>query len=147
MAVSIPLPQINWRGKKERSQMCVIFTSDGREENLELDALHGSIQNSKLATQDAFILSAENQFFDEDDNTWKQLINEMSGVPICMIKPMEKEEVEKRWGDIFENASVSAMIQKQKEAMQSVIWEKLTWIVSIVFGSFIVIAAIQYFKG
>lgn len=147
MPASIPLPQIKWGKRKERSQMCVMFTSDGREENIELDALHGSIQNKKLTTQDAFILSAENQFFDEDDSTWKQLINEMSGVPICMIKPMSEDEVNKRWGDIFENASVSAMIQKQKEAFQSVIWEKLTWIVSIVFGSFIIIAAIQYFKG
>ena len=145
MPVSIPLPRLKWGKRKERSQMCEIVTSDSRIVDLELDVLSGCVQNTKLTTQDAYILSPENQFYDEEESVWKQLLDELSGEPICLKKPIE--DVKKLWGDIFENASVSAMLKKQKEAAQSVIWEKLTWIVSIVFGSFIIIAAIQYFKG
>lgn len=145
MPLAIPIPQVKFGKRKERSQMCEIFTEDGRIVDTELDVLHGSIQNTKLTTQDAFIISAENQFYDMEDGTWKQQINELSAAPICMIKTLD--DVEKRADEIFKNARISAQTEKLKEAARQWLWEKLTWVISIVCGTFIIIAAMQYFEG
>lgn len=145
MPKTLTIPTLKWGKRKERSQVCEIFTEDGRIVDMELDVLHGCVQNKALESGDAHLISQENQFLDEEDDIWKQQIGELSVLPICMINPKSigdsKDRVEKIYADRLE----STMMATNKEALKSPVMERLLWIISIVCCTAIVIAGISYF--
>ena len=147
MNKTLSIPTLKWGKRKERSQICEIFTEDGRIRDMELDVLHGCVQNKMLESGDAHLLSQDNQFMDEEDGIWKQQIGELSVVPICLIKPKAIADVNERVEKIYADRREAIMTMKNKEALKSPVMDRLMWIITIVCSSAIVIAAIQYFGG
>lgn len=145
MPKTLTVPTIKWGKRKERSQMCEIFTEDGRIVDMELDVLHGCVQNKMLESGDAHLLSEENQFLDEEDGIWKQQIGELSVEPICMINPNAMGDVKKRVEGIYADRRKSLMMMENKKALRSPIMDKLLWIITIVCGTAIIIAGINFF--
>ena len=148
---SIPLPKISLGKTKERSQMCEVFTIDGRLPDKELVVGSGCADDEKTGL--AFILDPQNQYLAED-NTWHQLVSENSQIPICLRETSmyqdgdnDEKELETLGNDIYKQRYNQAKAEQFEIAKQSESWNKFLWLVTIVFGSLLCIAAMQYIWG
>lgn len=90
MAFTINLKNIRsiFGKTKQRSQMCLVSTPDGRlmtiEENVQKDCI---IDDNRFT---AWLLDADNQFKDESTGNWFQFVGEYSSIPICLLKQREQ---------------------------------------------------------
>jgi len=149
---SIPLPQIKLGKRKERSQMCEVFTDDGRWIDRELPALNSCVDDEMVGT--AFLLDPDNQFQAEDGNQ-HQLLTEKSQETLRLRKEQIHEEegdggkdelVELR-NSLFRLTSEQKQAEQFKKAETSEAWNKFLWIVSIVCGTMVLIAGMNYIGG
>lgn len=142
---------INLGKRKERSQMCELFTDDGRLIDMELPALNSCVDSESLGI--AFLLDPQNQFLAEDNN-WHQLITEKSQIPLSLrnqaiVKDGEQTIAELNLlGDgLFKLTAEQKQAEQFRKAQSTEVWNKFLWIVSIVCGSFVIIAGMRYIWG
>jgi len=151
MPSSIPLPQLKFGKRKERSLVCEVFTDDGRWPNKELPVLNSCADDANVGM--SFIIDPDNQFLAEDGN-WHQLVSEKSEIPICLRKEStlqdgkdDEGELKQLGHDIFRVSFKKELAEALENAKQSEAWNKLTWIVSIVCGTVLIIFMMQYLGG
>ena len=151
MPSSIPLPQIKFGKRKERSQMCELFTDDGRWVDVELPALNSCVDDEPFSK--AYLLDPENQFLAEDNN-WHQLITEKSQIPLSLREQNiyqngenDEKELEALSNSLFRLTAEQKQAEQFKKAQSTEAWNKFLWIVSIVMGSLILIAGMRYLWG
>lgn len=148
---SIPIPQLKFGKRKVRSQMCVLLTEDGRWDEKEYPVAHGVIEDEQAGLK--WLIMPDNQYL-ADDGYWYQILTEMSQVPLCPRNPSfltDGKNDDKELGEIANELFGITFEDKKTEqflkAGQSVVWDKIMWIVSIVCGSMIIFAAIRWFAG
>ena len=148
---SIPIPTIKLWKRKERSIICEVLTDDGRWIDKEMPVLNSFLADD--GTRLAFLIDENNQYMAEDGN-WHQLVTEKSIIPICLRETNmyqngnnDKEELKKLADQIFKIRFKQAKAEQFSKAKQSESWNKFLWVVSIVCGTFLIIAAMNYFKG
>ncbi len=146
---SIVIPTIKWGKRKERSQMFEFLTVDGRWVDKEMPALYNCGVDD--VTRTGVIIDPENQYLAEDNN-WHQLVWENSQIPLCLRKSNtltdgenDKEYLEEISNDIFRQSSERAQAAEFEKAKKNDAWNKVMWMISIVCGSTLLIAAMQHF--
>lgn len=125
---TIPLPKVSFGKRKKRSQMCEIFTDDGRIIGVELDVLRGCVDDPDRNA--AFLLDSDNQFVCEDGH-WYQIIGEHSTMPIRMINKGQEQDLNKLIPQIFRETHETSKLQQYENAMKNAWMEKILWIVAI----------------
>lgn len=147
MPVTIPTPRITLGKRKERSQMFEIPTEDGRIEELELPVGRGCATHEN--SQQAWILDADNQYFDEEDGTWHQIADERSCLPIQSITTHQEvdtdEELTSLVNQIFHIGVESAKLEEYLKVGKGQFVDKLTWIVAIGVTGLVIIAGMRWF--
>lgn len=127
--------------RKLRSQMCEMFTDDGRLITVEHDVLRGCIDDAIKAM--AFIIDGDNQFMDEQGD-WVQLLGERSIIPICPVKDSHITDLEKLKDQIFHESHEEAKVEQYKKAAQSAFMDKILWMITIPCVTFLIIFGVQY---
>jgi hypothetical protein len=139
---AIPSVNIQLGKRKQRSQMCEIFTDDGRIVQEEKVVLRGCCDDPDRNA--AYLIDHNNQFKGEDGNSY-QICAERSLTPICLrIKNDKKEEELKQlMKDIGRAAYRAAKRQQFLDAMKDTLLEKILWIVTIPCGTMLIYKLIQ----
>ena len=142
----VTIPTINWGKRKQRSQMCEIFTDDGRIVNVELDVLKSCVDDPDKGI--GFLLDSDDQFI-EEDKQWHQILYEKSSLPICMISGLDIKEGElgKTLDQIFHESQEEAKLRQYERAAKNTIMDKLVWIISIICSAAVIMFAINHFGG
>jgi hypothetical protein len=147
MPTSIPVPQIKFGKTKQRSQMCDVFTIDGRLKIIELPVLHNCASDG----DHAFILDDNNQYYCEDDKTWHQILDERDAVPLQLRKDSyfadgehDEQDLKEIRDELFRISSERAQAKEYARANTNDNWDKLKWIFTCVFGSLTVISALVF---
>jgi len=142
--VAIPLPKVTFGKRKKRSQMCEIFTDDGRIVDEELNVLRGCVDDPDRNA--AFLIDSDNQFVCEDGQ-WYQILGERSTIPICMIKPTNIKDLGELINQIFRETHETAKLQQYENAMKNAWMEKILWIIAIPCITLLLFYAIKEFGG
>jgi hypothetical protein len=146
---SIPLPQVNLGKRKEKTQMCHVSTTDGRLQSEEIPVEANCGMSDKHTA--LFILDDTEQYQGPDGHYY-QLYSDKSWMPL-MPKGEDNKRValEKRMAaaadDIFNQTEDRKTYENFMAAKKNDFGDTLKWIVSVVFGAFVVIAALYYFFG
>lgn len=130
--------------RKQRSQMCEMFTDDGRLLTVEHDVLRGCIDDSIKGM--AFIIDGDNQFLDEQGD-WVQLLGERSIIPICPVKGSNITDLEKLKDQIYHESHEEAKVEQYKKAEQSEFMNKILWMITIPCVTFLIIFGVQFKWG
>jgi hypothetical protein len=142
MPTSIPLPQISFGKVKERSQWCEIHTIDRRIMEMPLDVIRSCADNPK--NNMAFLLDGANQYFNENKE-WTQILWEQSLYPVCSVVKRSDEDTKKLLLQIYREAKAQAKAEQYKKMANG--QTLFITIVSIFCATFMVIAAMAYFRG
>lgn len=145
MPTSIAIPQIKLGKRKERSQMHLIETIDGRLIERELPV------SDKCAifdeTKNAFLIDHDNQI--KHRGVQYQIVEERNGVPLGVL--VNTPDHEKGILATRENLFEEAFEQKQTEGIEEINtndkWGKIVTVVSIICATILIIVAIRWFKG
>jgi len=147
--VNIPLT-IKLGKRKERSQMCELMTTDGRWTDIELP-VSGCLDYEKPRL--SFLIDSQNQYLAED-NQWHQLLTENSVIPICLRKRSvyqdgenDEKELSELGDQLYEQRYNQAKAEQFEIAKQSESWNKFLWLVSIVCGTMLIVAAMNFIGG
>jgi len=153
MPSSIPIPQIKFGKRKERSVMCEVFRDDGKWTVVELPALYSCVDNDMVKPGVAFLIDADNQYLAEDGN-WHQLITEKSQIPICLRKvnmyqdgKNDDKELEELGNELFIQTFEEKQVEAIEKAQQADKWDKVQRIVIIVCATILVIVGIRWITG
>lgn len=140
----ILIPTIRFGKRKQRSQMCEVFTDDGRIATIELDVMKSCVDDPDKGI--GFLLDADDQFMMEDRH-WYQVLYEKSAIPICMIKGSDVVETQLSTvlNQIFDESQEAAKEHQYNIATKNAMMDKLIWIIAIVCSSAIILFAIQHF--
>jgi hypothetical protein len=141
---NIPIPKIIMGKRKQRSQMCEVFTEDGRILQIEFDVLRGCIEDQ--ATGQAFLIDSANQYTDER-GYWVQVLGERSTIPVCMISPTKVNDLKGLINNIYYESYQDAKMQQYIKAAKAPWLERITWIVAIPCICALLMFAIQHFSG
>ena len=151
MPLSIPLPTIKFGKRKERSQMCVLLTEDGRWVEKEYPVANGVIVDEVAGQK--WLIMPDNLYL-ADDGNWYQILTEMSQIPLCPRHPShltdgenDEDELSKISNDLFRVTFEDKKTEQFDKANQSAIWNKMLWAISIVCGTMLLFAAISWFGG
>jgi len=150
---SIPIPRISFGKVKERSLMCIISTQARKIRIKELPVLNSCVYWEELNPALKFLIDINNQYLGPDNN-WYQVYSENSYIPLALRtghylqdgKDDEKEKKEIK-NQLFKITSRQTEAEQFKKAKENDAWNKLMWIVSIVFGSLVIVAGIVYLGG
>jgi len=139
---------LNWKaliGKtKTRSQMCEVFTEDGRMVDIEIPVLKGCVADDEKCS--AWLLDPENQVQDEKTGLWYQVIGERSTIPMEVIKDLrdlDDKEYRTLIDKIFHESWVLDLITIGREAARNKV---LSW-VALMLGSTVCLAALVLAKN
>lgn len=147
---TLTLPKIKFGKTKERSQMCIIATDDGRLIDKELPALYSCMADD--ATAQAWLIDPENQYQGKDGH-WYQAITEKTRVPLALRQASQYtgEEGEKILDnladEIYKLTKERAKARQVERAHEQERLGKITMIISIVCGTLLIIGAFNYFGG
>ena len=141
---TIPLPKVTFGKRKKRSQMCEIFTDDGRILDVELDVLRGCVDDP--ARNAAFLIDPDNQLVCEDGQ-WYQIIGEHCTLPISLINKGKEKDLNKLIPQIFRETHETSKLQQYENAMKNAWVEKILWIVAIPCTTLLLFYAIKMFGG
>ena len=133
--------------------MAYIITQDRQLLKKELPVLFGCAFWADAKEPKKFRIDNNNQFQDNAEN-WCQVYNENSYMPLQLRKKgsligdgdHEKEQVKFR-NSIYKITEDQVEAEAIRNVEQSDAWNKLMWIVSIVFGSLVLGAGIVYLGG
>lgn len=115
---------------KQRSQLCLVGTEDGRLVPPEFDVLRACAVDS--STESAYLLDAGNQFRNRDDGKWYQLIGERSTLPICLLRETPVTDLKKLIEEIFKESKEATKDRKYREAKEGKNWNRFTWLVAMI---------------
>ena len=153
LPAQIPLPRISWGKIKERSLMCIIATQARKIRIVELPVLNTVVHWSELDPALKFLIDVNNQYMGPDGN-WYQVYSENSYIPLALytghyLQDGDNDEKEKKAikNALFKITSRQTEAEQFKKAKENDAWNKLMWIVSIVFGSLVIVAGIVYLGG
>ena len=126
--LTLSIPTLKWGKRKARSQICEVFTDDGRITQVELPVQKSCADDVDLGL--GFLLDADDQFWDDETKTYDQLIYEKSVLPICLIgtQVQKAETLYKVLDQIYDES------QEMAKEHQYDIAKKDVW---IVFGHFL----------
>lgn len=148
---TLAIPTIKWGKHKERSVLCKIFTIDGRLVEKDLPALSTSLDDKEIGL--AWLINQDSMLKGED-GVWRQFISEKTQIPLSLenqLSGFESKDTDKEMKTLSDSAFGVSFQQKQMEAIQKAkaneVWNRFLWIVSIVFGSLIIIAGIVQLGG
>jgi len=133
---NIPLPRISFGKRKQRSQMCEIFTDDGRIIVVEHDVLRGCVADYDKGV--GFILDSDNQMVNED-KYWVQVIGERSTIPMCLISPANIPDLKELVNQISHETRAAAKMAEYAKAGKNKIVDKLIWIIGMPITAFLLI--------
>jgi len=108
---------------KERSQMCEIFTEDGRIIDVEIKVLKGCAADDNLCS--AWLLDADNQMQDELTGLWFQLLGERSTIPIAVREVKKVKDLKELINSIFHESWVIDLITIARDEARE---RQRTWI-------------------
>jgi len=132
--------------RKQRSQMCELFTEDGRIIDIEMDVLRSCVDDPN--SKQAFLIDAVNQYVNMDDKAWTQVLWEPSAYPLRMINPQEEaDDFEKLSDQIYEETWSNTKQDQYDKAKKDEQGNRVTWIVSIVCTAAVIISLIQWAGG
>ena len=142
MALTIN-PGAAWRGllggrTKERSQMVLVGTEDGRQVSKETSVNRACAVIEE--TETAYLLDPNNQFKDESDGRWYQWLGERSAVPICPIKPTGISNLTNLMEQIFRENFEATKDYMYQKAQKTSLGQRFVWLISA-----LVVAAIAVF--
>jgi hypothetical protein len=122
---------------KARSQMCGIYTEDGRKVITELSVLKGCISDdSKLS---GWLVDADELVQDEQTGLWIQLLDERSIMPVPAITGKAKaKDLKKLVNEIFKDSISVDLVTMNEEARKD---KQRTWLM-LILGTPIVLAAL-----
>ena len=133
--------------------MCIISTQARRIRIKELPVLNSCVYWEELNPALKFLIDVGNQYLGPDNN-WYQVYSENSIIPLDLItqnylKDGQNDEKEKKAikNRLFKVTSRQTEAEQFKKANENDAWNKLMWIVSIVFGSLVIVAGIVYLGG
>jgi len=135
---------IKFGKRKQRSQVCEMFTDDGRLPTVEWDVLRGCIDDAVKGM--GFLIDGGNQFLDEQ-GSWVQLLGERSIIPICLIKSADETDLKGLKDQIFHESHEEAKVEQYRRAIQSEFMNKILWMITIPCVTFLLIFAAEHFKG
>ena len=150
----ISVPRINWGKRKDRSVMGNFRTIDGQFIiGKELTADENCAVWEDLIYPKKFLIDPENQYQAEDGH-WHQTYDIRSQIPLSLRKPSslkdgknDADELSKISDQIFGVTSDHTEFGLYKKLEDGDQWNKLTWIISIVCGSLLIIAGMHYLWG
>lgn len=137
---SIPIPQVRWGKRKQRSQMCELNTDDGRILLVEFDVLRGCIDDD--VKELAFLLSTDNQYLG-DDGQWYQILGEQSTKPICPLVP-DDTNLNNQIENIFRESHEGAKINCYRLARKKQFMDRLLWLITIPAVTLLIVYALEY---
>lgn len=140
MPTSIPLPQISFGKTKKRSQMCIVHTLDGRIEPKELEVDRSCILNHEASM--GFLVDPDNQY--RHDGNWVQLIWERSGDPLETRVDHDQKDAKFRLKGIYREFKALAEAKQYTAAKNNKANITIIFLVSIVCGTFLIIAAMKW---
>jgi len=133
----------NWKaliGKtKTRSQMCEVFSEDGRIIDMEVPVLKGCAADDEKCS--AWLLDPSNQVQDESTGIWYQAIGERSTIPMEVINDspdLNAKEYQTLIDKIFHESWVLDLIVIGRESARNKI---LGW-VALMLGSTVCLGAL-----
>ncbi|MCK9571572.1 hypothetical protein M0R72_21660 [Candidatus Pacearchaeota archaeon] len=149
MPGSIPLPQISLGKNKEKSQMCEVVTTDGRLVVDEIPVTANCADSDKRGC--AFIIDNSEQYLAED-GSFHQLVSDKSRLPLMPVSEVElikkkEKELDGIADDIFDLTEDMKINEQFANARKNDRGDVIKWVVSIVMGAFVIIAAMQYLWG
>ena len=151
MPTSIPIPHIKFGKRKERSQMCEIFTDDGRWVDKEYPAYSSCVadENTRLA----FLLDSANQYRAEDGND-HQLLTEKTSIPLRLRVASkyqngdnDQEEMKTLRNSIFKMVFRQKQTEGIDEVKKQTAMEVLYKIVIVISATILVIVGIRWISG
>lgn len=151
MPTSIPLPQIKFGKTKERSQMNLVYTGDGRILEREFPCGISSINDDDHRSR--YLIDPDNQYQGDDGNMYQMLFDK-DAVPLCLRKTSKYRdgiEDEKDMKSLRAGIFKQAFKDKQMEGIESInnsdAWDKAYKIVMLICATILVIVAIRWKTG
>lgn len=143
---SIPIPQINFGRVKAKTQMVLLITNYGEVVRREMETFLQTVIDHK--SKKAYLMDWEEQMLGEDGQMY-QVIYEKSCLPVCFTdEPETKEEqLETVLNNIFEESFQMKINTDLENAGKNLIWDKITLIISLVCGTILVVAFMQWRAG
>jgi hypothetical protein len=141
---NIPLPRVSFGKRKQRSQMCEVFTDDGRIILVEHEVLRGCVADYQKGM--GFILDSDNQMVNED-GYWSQVLGERCTIPMCMIKPSNIKDLRALVNQISHETRAAAKMAEYEKANKNKFMEKIIWIVGMPISAFLLIYMANKFWG
>lgn len=142
MRSSIPIPHLVFSKKKERSQVCEMFTDDGRIIDIEPDVLRGCADDPETGM--AFLIDPDNQMTNETGD-WVQILSERSTLPVMMVKPKVIDDLKNIINSIFHECHENAKIIQYSARAKDAIMDKIQWIVVFSCSTVLLIFGAQFF--
>lgn len=130
-------PKIVWGKHKPRSQMCDMFTEDGKIVDIEMDVARACLDDD--IRNNAFLADSTNQYRGES-GAWVQPLWERTAFPIACRTPRSDED----FTDLLDNLFAEAYEIKEAEQFKKAREDqggKALWTVCIVMGSLLVVSA------
>ncbi len=138
--------------RKQRSQMCEMFTDDGRIVTIEEPVLRGCMDDPDKGM--GFLIDEANQFTAED-GTWTQILGERSTLPLCLITKSKitdtpnsaNDPLRKLIDQIFHESQEAEKLNQYVQAARNIALDKITQIVAIVCSAMLLIYGFNHFWG
>jgi hypothetical protein len=149
MPLAIPLPQVNLGKRKDKTQMCHVSTTDGRLVAEEIPVTANCVMSDKHT---ALFLIDDTEQYQGPDGHFYQLYSDKSQIPLMpKSEGRKKVEQEKSMANsaagIFDVTADIKTWENFMAAKKNDYGDTLKWVMSIVFGSFVIIAALYFFFG
>jgi hypothetical protein len=131
----IAIPTLKWGKRKDRSQMCRIYTSYGQVRSLELPVVPGVIADDDKG----FIMSPVNQFY-KNNISW-QILYEKSMFSVPLKEDIDIKDEEQFIKDLYAQFFEIISNQKIKEGKKNDLINKIMWLiampctVALIFGA------------
>jgi hypothetical protein len=122
---------------KARSQLCRVYTEDGRIVIIEASVLKACIADDQKVS--AWVIDADNQVQDEEHGQWYQLIDERSMMPVPAVNGEDKTKDQvSLLRNIFKESWVVDLITMNDEQKRD---KQRTWWF-VILGTPIILAAL-----
>ncbi len=143
---------ISFGKRKQRSQMCEIFTDDGRIISIEQEVAKGHMVDTNKEL--GFLIDGANQLLGKDNN-WYQILGEKDCRPLPLVtgraaedkKGSDKDPLRTQIEQLFAETLEDAKFKQYMLARKNIMLEKLTQLVAVVLTAFLLYIVMQHFWG
>ena len=146
MPSSIPLPQVSLGRVKAKTQMCLLITNYGEVVRKEMETFLQTALDHKA--KKAYLLDWDEQMMGEDGLMY-QVIYEKSCLPVCFTDEpdVKEEELDEVLNSMFDESFQVKINTDLENANKNNVWDKIMLIISIVCGTILIIAFMQWRSG